>query len=206
MTSYYRIADVACAKLVTEDTFKAVVEHTLLLTAQVIPHNFGRQRPAIIHSQRMVEDKIRMCDVLSDIEVAQDLLEAKDETEGKVKVELQPHPADEKYASLKADLEVIRPAEEEYRIVEKYCQVGDSSSTGSTRLAVMQYTHHSPRLKVHNKRMETEQTQRSRATLQMYIPDLLRQPPKWYLLQVQAPSHWLMKQQQTPMTELSCLD
>lgn len=144
MISYFKIADVACAKLVTEDTSKAVFEHTLLLTAQVIPHNFGRQRPPIIHSQLMVEDKIRMCDVLSDIEVAQDLLEAKDETEEEVQVELQPHPADEKYASLKADLEIIQPGEEEYRIVEKYCQVRDSSSTGSTRRFVMQCTHHLP--------------------------------------------------------------
>jgi hypothetical protein len=69
----------------------------------------------------MVEDKIRMCDVLNDIQVAQDLLDPKQEEEQKV--ELQPHPADEKYASLKADLKIIQPKEEEYRIVEKYCQV-----------------------------------------------------------------------------------
>ncbi|KAA6418486.1 MAG: poly [ADP-ribose] polymerase 3-like [Trebouxia sp. A1-2] len=92
---------------------------------QVIPHNFGRQRPPIIHSQRMVEDKIRMCDVLNDIEVAQDLLDPKQHEEEQ-KVELQPHPADEKYASLKADLNIIQPKEEEYRIVEKYCQATGS--------------------------------------------------------------------------------
>lgn len=127
---------------------RATVEHTLLLLAQVIPHKFGRQRPPIIHSHRIVEDKIRMCDVLSDIEVAQDLLEAKDEAEGALKVELQPHPADEKYASLKADLEIVQPQEEEYRIVEKYCQVRDSCSSGSRRLSVMQCTHHLPEVNI----------------------------------------------------------
>lgn len=75
----------------------------------------------------MVEDKIRMCDVLNDIEVAQDLLDPKQHEEEQ-KVELQPHPADEKYASLKADLNIIQPKEEEYRIVEKYCQVGVTSA------------------------------------------------------------------------------
>ncbi len=75
----------------------------------------------------MVEDKIRMCDVLNDIEVAQDMLDPKQQEEEQM-VELQPHPADEKYASLKADLKIIQPKEEEYRIVEKYCQVRSAVS------------------------------------------------------------------------------
>ncbi len=69
----------------------------------------------------MIEDKIRMCDVLSDIEVAQDLLEPKQQEEDHI--ELQPHPADEKYATLMADLKIIPPQEEEYKIIDKYCQV-----------------------------------------------------------------------------------
>ena len=69
----------------------------------------------------MVEIKIRMCDVLSDIEVAQDLLEPKDKEEEQV--ELQPNPADEKYATLMADLNIIPTQDENYKIVEKYCQV-----------------------------------------------------------------------------------
>ena len=70
----------------------------------------------------MVEDKIRMCDVLSDIEVAQDLLETKEEEEEEQK-ELQPHPADEKYTTLQADLKIIRPEEEEYQVAEKFAEV-----------------------------------------------------------------------------------
>ena len=89
---------------------------------QVIPHNFGRQRPPIISSQKMVEDKIRMCDVLSDIEVAQDLLDPKQEEEEE-EMKRQPHPADEKYASLQADLNIIQPEEEEYKIVKKFAEV-----------------------------------------------------------------------------------
>lgn len=70
----------------------------------------------------MVEDKIRMCDVLSDIEVAQDLLELKPDEEEEP-LERQPHPADEKYATLQADLNVIQPSEEEYKIVRKFAEV-----------------------------------------------------------------------------------
>lgn len=69
----------------------------------------------------MVEDKIRMCDVLSDIEVAQDLLESKPEEEEE-QVEL-PHPADEKYTTLQADLDIIQSTEEEYKIVQKFAEV-----------------------------------------------------------------------------------
>lgn len=95
---------------------------TFVIFMKVIPHNFGRQRPPIIVCQSMVENKIRMCDVLSDIEVAQDMLEPKEKEEDRV--EMQPNPADEKYASLMADLEVIPAKEEEFKIIEKYCQVG----------------------------------------------------------------------------------
>ena len=98
---------------------------TLLIVMKVIPHNFGRQRPPIIACQSIVENKIRMCDVLSDIEVAQDMLEPKEKEEDRI--EMQPNPADEKYASLMADLEVIPAKEEEFKIIESYCKVGSVS-------------------------------------------------------------------------------
>lgn len=69
----------------------------------------------------MVENKIRMCDVLSDIEVAQDLLEPKQKAEDRI--EVQPNPADEKYATLKADLKVMTAKDEEYKVIEQYCKV-----------------------------------------------------------------------------------
>ena len=89
---------------------------------QVIPHNFGRQRPPVIASLSMVENKIRMCDVLNDIEVAQDTVDASQHKEDWV--EMQPNAADEKYATLKADLKIIPAKDEEYGIIRKYCQVG----------------------------------------------------------------------------------
>ncbi len=95
----------------------------LMANMQVIPHSFGRRRPPILQTTSMVEDKIRMCDVLSDIEVAQDMLDPKQEEDQE---KLQPHPADEKYATLTADLKIISPEEEEYKIIDKYCQVRQS--------------------------------------------------------------------------------
>ncbi len=90
----------------------------LMANVQVIPHSFGRHRPPILQTTSMVEDKIRMCDVLSDIEVAQDMLDPKQEEDQE-----KSHPADEKYATLMADLKIISPEEEEYKIIDKYCQV-----------------------------------------------------------------------------------
>ena len=92
---------------------------TKSLGVQVISHSFGRRRPPVLRTSNMVEDKIRMCDVLSDIEVAQDMLDPKQEEDQ----QLQPHPADEKYATLMADLKIISPDEEEYKIIDKYCKV-----------------------------------------------------------------------------------
>lgn len=89
-------------------------------SVQVIPHSFGRRRPPIILSTSMVDVKVEMCNVLSDITVAQDMLDTKQQEEENA--ELPPHPADEKYASLMADMEIIQPDTEEYRIIEKYCQ------------------------------------------------------------------------------------
>lgn len=106
---------------------------------QVIPHSFGRQRPPIIHSQKMVEDKIRMCDVLSDIEVAQDLLDPKQEEEEE-EIKQQPHPADDKYASLQADLNIIQPEEEEYKIVKKFAE---ATGSGQKLMNIWRVDRHS---------------------------------------------------------------
>lgn len=92
-------------------------------TVQVIPHSFGRRRPPVICSSSMTEAKIDMCNVLNDIAVAQDMLEAKQEEEEEQKPDLPPHPADGKYAILMADLKIVQPSEEEYNIIHKYCQV-----------------------------------------------------------------------------------
>ena len=72
-----------------------------------------------------------MCNVLNDIAMAQDMLEAKaeEQEEEEEKAELPPHPADEKYANLMANLKIIPPNEEEYKIIDKYCQVGGIALT-----------------------------------------------------------------------------
>ena len=53
----------------------------------------------------------------------QDLLEqAKDEEDASA-AQLLPHPADEKYGTLKADLKVVNPSEQEYQVVDQYVKV-----------------------------------------------------------------------------------
>lgn len=92
----------------------------VVLCIQVIPHSFGRRRPPVISSTSIVDVKVEMGNVLSDITVAQDMLGTKQEEQERT--DLPPHPADEKYASLMADMEIIQPNTEEYRIIEKYCE------------------------------------------------------------------------------------
>ena len=106
---------------------------------QVIPHSFGRSRPPVICSYSMIEAKIDMCNVLNDIAVAQDMLEAKQEDEEEQKPDLPPHPADEKYATLMADLKIVQPSEEEYKIIHKYCQVGHHLSAISDDMLLQQW-------------------------------------------------------------------
>ena len=98
---------------------------------QVISHSFGRSRPPIIQTSTSVDAKIEMCNVLNDIAMAQDMLEAKqaEEEEQQPKADLPTHPADEKYANLMADMTIIQPSEEEYKIIDKYCQVRNGSCT-----------------------------------------------------------------------------
>jgi len=85
----------------------------------LIPHSFGRQRPPVIDNLDLVLKKKEMLNVLSDIEVA---LGLQKEVKTDSKAKLKPHPADEHYETLKADMDWIDPKSKEYEFIEKYIE------------------------------------------------------------------------------------
>ncbi|KAK9814186.1 hypothetical protein WJX72_001934 [[Myrmecia] bisecta] len=87
---------------------------------QIIPHSFPRnKRPTVIANQAMVNAKVDLCNVLSDVEVAQGMLDESAQNE----TALAPlNPLDERYQTLRADLRLLDEAGEEYCLVKQYAQ------------------------------------------------------------------------------------
>lgn len=82
---------------------------------QVIPHCFGRRVPPVINSSQMLQEKMELMDILSDIEVAQGILAEEIDAGPK-----QPHPADVNYEKIKSDLKLVSPASDEHKKIAQY--------------------------------------------------------------------------------------
>ncbi|TKC41924.1 hypothetical protein EI555_002135, partial [Monodon monoceros] len=80
----------------------------------IIPHNFGRSQPPPINSPELLQAKKDMLLVLADIELAQTLQAAPEETK---KVEEVPHPLDRDYQLLKCQLQLLDPKAPEYKVI-----------------------------------------------------------------------------------------
>jgi poly [ADP-ribose] polymerase len=87
----------------------------------VIPHAFGRKVPPLIDTEELLEKKMEMLNVLNDIEIALSLEKNKKKEEDDDD-DLLPHPADENYKKLNAELELVRPGSKEYEFVEQYIE------------------------------------------------------------------------------------
>nr|XP_020729878.1 poly [ADP-ribose] polymerase 3 [Odocoileus virginianus texanus]XP_020729879.1 poly [ADP-ribose] polymerase 3 [Odocoileus virginianus texanus]XP_020729880.1 poly [ADP-ribose] polymerase 3 [Odocoileus virginianus texanus]XP_020729881.1 poly [ADP-ribose] polymerase 3 [Odocoileus virginianus texanus]XP_020729882.1 poly [ADP-ribose] polymerase 3 [Odocoileus virginianus texanus] len=90
----------------------------------VIPHNFGRSRPPPINSPELLQAKKDMLLVLADIELAQTLQAAPEETK---KVEEVPHPLDRDYQLLKCQLQLLDPEMPEYKVIHAYLKQTSNS-------------------------------------------------------------------------------
>lgn len=84
----------------------------------VIPHAFGRSVPPLIDTIELADKKQEMLNVLSDIELAISL--EKDEQKSAKVEKLAPHPADENYKKLNAELEFVAPGSEEHDLLLAY--------------------------------------------------------------------------------------
>ncbi|KAB0389279.1 hypothetical protein E2I00_019030 [Balaenoptera physalus] len=85
----------------------------------IIPHNFGHSQPPPINSPELLQAKKDMLLVLADIELAQTLQAAPEETE---KVEEVPHPLDRDYQLLKCQLQLLDPKAPEYKVIHTYLE------------------------------------------------------------------------------------
>uniref|UniRef100_A0A4W2BMX4 Poly [ADP-ribose] polymerase n=1 Tax=Bos indicus x Bos taurus TaxID=30522 RepID=A0A4W2BMX4_BOBOX len=96
----------------------------------IIPHNFGRSRPPPINSPELLQAKKDMLLVLADIELAQTLQAAPEETK---KVEEVPHPLDRDYQLLKCQLQLLGPETPEYKVVHAYLKQTSNSDRPPVR-------------------------------------------------------------------------
>lgn len=84
----------------------------------VIPHAFGRRVPPLIDSLELLQKKFDMLNVLGDIEIAVSVQKGDASKSSK----LLPHPMDENYAGLDANLEWVDEKSTEYDFVQTYIE------------------------------------------------------------------------------------
>jgi poly [ADP-ribose] polymerase len=82
----------------------------------VIPHAFGRRVPPVIDTMELLTKKFEMLNVLGDIEIAVTLQKA----DASKNAKLVPHPADENYAKLGADLDFVDGKSKEFEMIQTY--------------------------------------------------------------------------------------
>mmetsp|Transcript_6425 Transcript_6425/g.19446 ORF Transcript_6425/g.19446 Transcript_6425/m.19446 type:complete len:866 (+) Transcript_6425:173-2770(+) len=97
-----------------------------------IPHDFGRRRPPVICDQGTLRRCYDRCDILLDIEQANEMMDEADQKQKEFSGEKAPHPADVFYASLGCTLELLQGDSEEYKKVAAYFR--DTKSNDKVRL------------------------------------------------------------------------
>ena len=85
----------------------------------------------MIDTMQKVQEKMKLCDVLGDITIAQSMMKAPKPSK------LIKHPADEHYESLDADLGTVPVKSKEYEIILNYLQVRKSRSKVSSLLTAI---------------------------------------------------------------------
>jgi poly [ADP-ribose] polymerase len=116
----------------------------------LIPHSFGRRVPPPINTPELLHKKVEMLNVLNDIEIA--LSMEKNAATAGPEPEAVPHPADENYKKIKADLEYIDPSSEEYGWISKYLQATGASYYNLKLVDVFRLNRHgeADRFKAHD--------------------------------------------------------
>jgi poly [ADP-ribose] polymerase len=116
-----------------EDAIKAKkakqVEQVTSRFYTVIPHAFGRRVPPLIDSLELLQKKFDMLNVLGDIEIAISTQKADSKSSSK----LLPHPMDENYAGLDANLEWVDDKSKEYEFVDNYIEATARAAIASQR-------------------------------------------------------------------------
>jgi poly [ADP-ribose] polymerase len=96
----------------------------------IIPHAFGRSKPPLIATKEEADKKVEMLNTLAQIEDAMSMRTRASGRKGKGKTTTIPHPADNNYAELNADLTHLKKGSKELKIIETYLANTSTSSAG----------------------------------------------------------------------------
>ncbi|XP_050688575.1 poly [ADP-ribose] polymerase 2-like isoform X2 [Eriocheir sinensis] len=77
-----------------------------------VPHYFGMKVPPLIRTKTEIREKVALLEALGDIQAALSVLDQP--------IDVNTHPTDQHYRSLKCDLTPLEKDSEEYKILEKY--------------------------------------------------------------------------------------
>jgi poly [ADP-ribose] polymerase len=94
-------------------------QHDLVEVLHAHPAQPSGEDSAAHQHAELLHKKVEMLNVLNDIEIASEMEKA---AAAGPEPEAEPHPADENYKKLKADLEYIDPTSDEYAWIQKYLQ------------------------------------------------------------------------------------
>ena len=84
----------------------------------LIPHSFGMRRPPVLNSLVIVKQKMELMETLLDMEAASDVMNAKRDA----KDVLPEHPLTTRYKALHCDLQVVKPGNKTFKMIEAYVE------------------------------------------------------------------------------------
>lgn len=116
-------------KSAVKSKMKAKIANATAKFYTIIPHAFGRSKPPLISTMDEIDAKVELLNTLAQIEDGVKMRsKAKAKKRGKVKV--LPHPSDQHYEELEADLTPVGKGSNEMKIIEKYLEVTSGGGYG----------------------------------------------------------------------------
>lgn len=99
----------------------------------IIPHSFGRSKPPLIRTKAEVDEKVEMLNTLAQIEDAMSMRTSarRRSTKGKGKVVTVPHPSDQHYDELEADLTLLKKGSKNFKMIKKYLDSTDPAASSA---------------------------------------------------------------------------
>ena len=103
-----------------------------------IPHSFGRSRPPVIADTDSLRSRFDMCNVLLDMYSTTETVKRieAEQQEQELQKKVLPHPVDQHFKSLQADLSLVDSTSTEYKIISEYYQKTRSQHSRGTLLNV----------------------------------------------------------------------
>lgn len=94
-----------------------------------IPHSFGRSRLPGVNTDKTLQQRYDMCNILLDLFSTNEAVRKIEEEKVKVKAKAVPYPADGHYKFLKADLSLLSKMTSEYEKIQRYFDKTKSHSS-----------------------------------------------------------------------------